>query len=358
MGRRLLVKNSDGQIIKLNRTEKAVANFLESSYGKFINSLGFEIPITTLTTVIKKVTEQRFFQIAPDDYVPVRVGEGAWSTQLTTFREYATGGTFDLGIINTANQNDRLATADAGVDAINVPIYNWAKQVTYSLFELNFAIKNSNWDLVEARQRSRKKNWDLGIQELAFLGIPSLANSTNKCYGLLNQPGVSINNTVITLPISAMNPTQLATFVGAMLTAYRQNVNHTVWPNRLVIPESDWNVMANPASSQFPVISRLALLLEQLRTVTKNPGFEILPSAYSDPTFDPTNSNLAIALPTYVLYNYDQDSIRMDIPVDYTATVQNSINGFQFQNVGYGQFSGVNLYRPLELMYFVISPTP
>jgi hypothetical protein len=42
----------------------------------------------------------------------------------------------------------------------------------------------------------------------------------------------------------------------------------------------------------------------------------------------------------------------MDIPVDYTNTLANSLDNFNFQNVGYGQFTGVQTYRPLELLYF------
>ena len=40
------------------------------------------------------------------------------------------------------------------------------------------------------------------------------------------------------------------------------------------------------------------------------------------------------------------------LQVDYTNTLANSLDNFNFQNVGYGQFSGVQAYRPLELLYF------
>jgi hypothetical protein len=54
----------------------------------------------------------------------------------------------------------------------------------------------------------------------------------------------------------------------------------------------------------------------------------------------------------YTLLNFNEQSIRMDIPVQYTSTLMNTINGFNFQNVGYGQFTGVQTYRPLETLYF------
>jgi hypothetical protein len=51
------------------------------------------------------------------------------------------------------------------------------------------------------------------------------------------------------------------------------------------------------------------------------------------------------------LLNYDEDSIVMNIPVDYTNTLANSVDNFMFNSAAFSQFSGVALYRPLELMY-------
>jgi hypothetical protein len=54
----------------------------------------------------------------------------------------------------------------------------------------------------------------------------------------------------------------------------------------------------------------------------------------------------------YTLLNYDEEALRMDIPVDYTNTLANSLDNFNFQNVAYGQFTGVVAYRPLEIFQF------
>jgi hypothetical protein len=58
------------------------------------------------------------------------------------------------------------------------------------------------------------------------------------------------------------------------------------------------------------------------------------------------------------MYRYDAESIRMDIPVDYTVTQPNTINNFQFQDAAYGQATGVIVYRQLELEYFDFAPAP
>lgn len=83
--------------------------------------------------------------------------------------------------------------------------------------------------------------------------------------------------------------------------------------------------------------------------MTKNQNFKILPNAYGDTAY---NTDAGIAKQRYVLTNYEEESIRMDVPVDYTNTLANSIDNFNFQNVGYGQFTGVLAYRPAELLYF------
>lgn len=164
-----VILNSKGQPVVLNAREKLLANNLQRQ----VNALGFDIDITSLTTIMKKVSEQKFFEIAPADYLPVRVGEGAWSAQLTTYRSYAIADDFGTGIINTGSNNGRLAVADAGVDAVNVAVRNWAKQVGWTLFDLELAAKSGNWDLVTSKEKSRKKNWDLGIQQVAFVGMAS-----------------------------------------------------------------------------------------------------------------------------------------------------------------------------------------
>lgn len=332
------ILNSKGEPVTLNKREDMVANVLQ----KQVNSLGYEISITTLTTIMKKITEQKFFEVAPADYLPVRVGEGAWSSNLVTYRSFSMGDEFETGVINTGGQNARLASGDVGVDSLSIKVLNWAKSIGWSLFDLQLAAKSGNWDLVTAKERQRKKNWDLGIQRVAFLG----ARGDSSCLGLLNQTGVTNNTTLITEPISGMTTAELKAFCAAVLETYRSNSARTAWPTHFIIPESDYLGLAAPASADFPIRSTLSLLEETFQVMTKNKGFKILPLAYGDPAYN------SLGVHRYVLLNYDEESIRMDIPVDYTNTLANSIDNFSFQNVGYGQFTGVLAYRPLEMIYY------
>lgn len=346
------ILNSKGNPILLTRQEKHLAEYVQRQVNeKHCNSLGYEISITTLTTVLKKITEQKFFEVAPANYLPIVVGEGMWSTQLTTYRSFDLADAFETGIVNTGGQNSRLATADAGVDALNIKVFPWAKSIGWSIFDLEFAARSGNWDLISAKERSRKKNWDLGIQRIAFLGADGQNGAGGACLGLLNQPGISVNTTVITQSISSMSTTQLKTFCAQVYEAYRSNNNRTAVPTHFIVPESDYNGMASTVSPDFPIKSILQLLEEMFQTITGKKDFKILSLAYGDAAYHSSIASIA-GKQVYVLLNYDEESLRMNIPLDYTNTLANSLDNFSFQNVAYGQFSGVLALRPLELLYF------
>lgn len=339
------ITNAKGEPILLNKREKALANALQRQL--ISNALGFEIDITTLTTIMKAVTEQKFFEIAPADYMPLRVGNGAWSTQLTTYRSFVIADDFETGVINTGGNNGRLASADAGVDALNVKVVNWAKSIGWTLMELAQASKSGNWDLVSAKEESRKKNWDLGIQKIAFLG----SSSDDGVVGLFGQSGVTVDTTTLAQAISSLSTVDLKAFCAAVLNVYRANAVRTAWPTHFIIPESDYLGLAAPVSADFPIKSVLQQLEEAFTVMTKKP-FKILPCVYGDHGAAGSGETYQ----QYALLNYDEKSLRMDIPVDYTNTLANSLDNFSFQNAGYGQYTGVKAYRPLEMLYFRFTP--
>lgn len=343
------ILNSKGAPIELTANEQYHADYTQRLVNeRFGNALGYEIPITTLTTIMKKISEQKFFEISPADYLPVRVGEGAWSAQLTTYRSFQMGDQFETGIVDTGGNNGRLATADAGVDALNIKVYNWAKAIGWSIFDLELAAKSGNWDLVTAKERARKKNWDLGIQRVAFLGARGNNASGGACVGLLNQSGVTINTTRITKAISSMTAAELKVLCAGLIEDYRSNCNRTAFPTHFIIPESDYNGLASQASADFPIKSTLQLLEEMFQVITRKKDFKILPLAYADAAYNSAEINKQV----YTFLNYDEESVRMDVPVDYTNTLANSLDNFSFQNAGYGQFTGVLAYRPLEMLYY------
>ncbi len=338
--------------VRLTTNEKYHAAWTQKMVNeRFGNALGYEVSITTLTTIVKKVSEQKLYEIAPADYLPIRVGEGTWSSNLTTYRSFDIADEFESGIINTGGSNSRMSVGDAGVDALNIKVNNWAKNCGWSIFDLEQAAKSGNWDLVAAKEKTRKRNWDLGIQRVAFLGARGQNGSGGSCLGVLNQATGQFDSTLITTKLSQMTPTQLASFQQAAIQRYRANCNYTAYPTHFIIPESDYNGLAVQSSPQFPVKSVLALLEEGFQIITRNKQFKILPLAYADVANAGGSLPSGAATGLYTLLNYDEESLRMDIPLDYTNTLANSLDNFMFQNAGYGQFTGVLAYRPAELYY-------
>lgn len=350
------VRGSNGELIILDQEESYHALRLQQEYertcpARLRNSLGYEVNITTLYAISKRVVEQKFATLMPADYMPVRIGENAWSDNILTYRDYALGGDFEAGNLNTGQANSRLADADAGIDSLTNPVINWAKQVNWSFAELKMAARSGNWDLVTSKERSRKKNWDLGIQRIAFLGSTVNPN----VLGLLTQNGITTNTSLITGNISAMTASAFAALVEGLIGAYRSNCSFTAWPTHFAIPELDYDGLQTlvPGTVGTYPVPMLKYLEDAFKAATRNQNFKILPCFYGDKVNNQTVASLNTNI--YALYNSDEDSLRMDIPVDYTNTLQNTINGFQFQNVGYGQYTGPLAYRPAEMLYFTHS---
>ncbi len=339
----------DGTPIILNAREQMQANYMERHLK---NDLGYEIPITTLTTIMKRISEQKYFEIFPADFFVVRAGEGAWSSKLTTYRSFNVAGEFEEGNINLGGDNARLASADAGVDALDINVYNWAKGIGWNIMGIQVAAKAGNWDLVTSKEKARKTNWDLGIQRVAFLGARGQNGIGGKCLGYLNQgSGITNNTTLITKPISSMTPAELKVFQKGVIEVYRENCKRTAWPDIFAIPESDYNGLTSQASPDFPLISTLEMLEKAFKVATRNKNFQILPLAYADAAYHTGVAGIE-GKQVYTLSRMDEESLRMDVPVPYTPTTANSLDGFNLQNAAYGEYTGALAYRPAEMVYF------
>jgi hypothetical protein len=315
--------------------------FFDPKTGEIMkNSLGYSQVISTLTAVGRKVSEQKFFEISPADYVPIVLGNGAYKRSIINWRTFVKGEGFEAGIISNASNNSQLSRADAAYDMISQNVISWATCISYNLFELQEALQaNTLFSLIEARALARKKTWDLGIQKTAFMGV---AGET----GLLNNANIANDASTISDKISHFSAANFNVFVGAIWEAYRANCVRSARADRFVIPESDWNGLINFPDATYPLKTRLQLLEEAFKTISQNQNFKILPCAYCDKeNYDTTNNK-------YMLLNYDESSIKMDIPIDYVQTTAGTTNGFTWENVAYGSFTGVVAQRPLEALYF------
>lgn len=342
------ILNSKGEHVVLNAREAARAQSLQNQFDRELkNALGFKLDITTLTGILKSVTDQKFYQLPLTDYVPISVGEAAWSEEIVKYRSFSTGDDFETGILNTGENGTRLAEVDAGFDAVRNPVLNWGKQINWNIMQLQIAARNGTIiDYVTSLETSRKKNWDLGLQKTLFWGQPDIQGVN----GLLTQSNVNANTTVITQYIKDMDATELQAFLSTIYNAYRDNCKGTAEPTHFIIPEADFNGLGRTANEQYNNKTLYQRILETFIMLTGNPNFKVLKNRYAQQEINADVPGLNKN--RYVLLNYDADSLRMDIPVDYTSTMQNSINGFTFSNVAYGQFTGVKAYREREMLYF------
>lgn len=308
-----------------------------------IASSGFKYLIDTMSFIRSEVIKQIFYELSIADYMPVDVGEAAWKSEIVQNLEFYEGGSFADGFTNQGGS--RTPQVDTALSQIRMPVKTWKKKVSWTIAQLAEAANVGNWDVVEAKLRSLKKNWDLGVQELAFTGLAGETDIT----GLLNNANVNINTTLLTEPISGMSDVEFQTFVGGLLKAYYANSNSTRLPDTFTLPTEDYLGLGAAASATFPNITKLEYLHNVMKKMTGNEGFKILPLTYAQAANNPD------AKDRYVLYRNDPETLKLSIPVDITMNQAYTLNGFDFEQLAYGQVSGVLVPRPREILYIDVT---
>jgi hypothetical protein len=313
------------------------------------NGAGYYRAIDTLTYIKKQVTEQKFYEFDVEEIVPIAVGDGAFSDDILTWRSFSNSGDFEAGLIRTGASQSRLARSETSVDSVSLNTYIWAKAIDYSIVDIEKALQANNWDIILAKHQARAKDWQLGIQLLALLGSKV---DTGLPGFLTGNVGTTDAATTITTFIKLMDAATLATFVATVIGVYFKNTNSTVMPDTFLIPMQDFlglGTLTPGTVGTFPV-PRIEYLTNLFKQTTRNPNFKIIPNAYCDIAV--ATALRGIAYNMYMLYRKDPTSVRMDIPVWPITTQPGTVNNFQFEDVAFGQLTGVGYYRPLEATKF------
>jgi hypothetical protein len=324
-------------------------SLFNSNGGIDSSSLGYRYTMQTTTLIQPRVSKQKFYEIPFANYIPVRMGQGAYLEEIKTNVQYDSAGDFESGIQGTG-QNTRISQVSTGLAPITYKIKTWVGGYQYSIMELEKALRADNWNVQEAKHRALVKRWQLGVQRVAFLG--SYTDPTG-VPGLLSNASVNISTSIIAQQISSMNYTQFATLVSLLMGDYFTNSNSTEYPTHFAIPQSDWNGLAVPVNPQFPVAGSMMIdyLQQAFVKVTGNPGFTIYPVAYADQANNKgvwtTNGTFR-----YCLYRKDEESGVMDIPLDLTQLAPNTSDNFNWNGVSYGQFTGMQIIRVPEFRYY------
>lgn len=311
-------------------------------------SLGYKYVIDTLTYIIPEVVKQKFYTVTPSDFIPVEVGRGGLSDAIVTNLQYSSGGSFFDGLIPVGTSDIRLPSVTSGIAPKSIDVNQWAKSLGWNIVEVQQAMYNNRWDVIEGNLIALKTNYDLGIQQVAFLGDP---NNLTRTPGLLTNTDINTDVSTITEPISGMSSTEFQNFVGTILPSYTANSNVTeTSPDLFIMPLSDYQGLGRATSDGFPIGTKLQYLLDTFRQMTGNPNFQIKGLAYADAARNPDGKNI------YMLIKRNSENYRMDIQIPFTLLAPNTPNNFAFQQVALSRFTGVGVYRPLEILKYEYTP--
>ena len=305
-------------------------------------NIGFNRHISVLTAIRPKILEQKFFEISIADYIPIVVGEDAWSDSILFQNSIYTGSDFEQSLVGYSASDQLLATSNVGLVSQTVPVMPFANTTGWTIHELNTYARGTGNSLLEQKSKSQKKVWDLGIQKVAFIGLLSNPNVT----GLLNNPFVTNDTVTIPKKISAMTAKEFNTFLKSVLAKYYQNSGSTdASPNRFVIPMSDYLGLVEPYSESESK-ARITLMYDAFKMATGRKDFEIKGVAYGD------SNNNGLGVNRYVMYNTNDETLQMDIPVPFQFLAPETSNNFSMNQVAVGQFTGVTVRRPQQVLYF------
>lgn len=348
------MKSKNTQPFAINRKgelwtpEGLVGNINDAETVEFMNSLGSDQTITTLTQIMPKIIEQKFYEIKLSDYFSVAVGQGnPFAEELFNWKTGVTGDDFETGLVNTVNANSNKYADDITVEPYRTKTFTWVRDVQWNIIqEKVFSQGTQNLSYVQAKYTARKKQYDLGIQRTGIIGLKS---NQADAPGLLTQPTVPINTQLITKPISTMTTTELDTFVATIIGEYVNQTEFTATPDTLVVPARDFYGLTSATTSQFPIKSKMTYLREAFSEAVGR-EFKILPLAWAQQDRNATVANLNKN--RYVLYNNSPDTLEMNIPLDFTLTTPGTANNFDYSSIAYSRFTGLRVFRPKEIQYF------
>lgn len=315
---------------------------LWNSYGP-TSTNAMEQIITTQTQIVAGVIDTKYYELlgqSLSDFVPFDVGTAADNLSLFQYTSEYVGNDFKSGLVDVNNGLQQNALSDIAISGFNVKINFWRHDYKISAEQLAVGQKNAvAFSIIEAKEKARKKVWDLGLQDVLFNGL-----GDGETYGINNQPNVTVNTSLLPVKVTAMTAAQVKTFASSVVNTYLTNNNTTQLPNRWLMPTNEFVGLGVPVDPTYP-LKTLRDVLEEAFKAAGCVDFKIVHSTYNN-TADSTG-----LLGRHVFYHYDPESIRMFVPKDYTPSALFPMNGLDMISVAQGQFTGVVVFRPKEVLY-------
>jgi len=272
---------------------------------------GIEQVITTTTQIVAGVVNKLYYELMGQklsDFVKIEVGRGANSLQLFQYASAYVGSPFKAGIINpTATGINADVNSNIQIGSLTIPVNYW--RMKYTLGQEAIAIASANaetFSLIEENEKARKKVFDLGLQESTFLGL-----NDGKSFGLLNQPNVTVNTTLMTAELDAMTDDQFQTFLANAPGVYAANANGTMMFNRMLVPQKAFLALQQPYGSYGE--TRKTILERAFQGIVGS-DFKIVHTTYNMGATAAADSTKG----RYVFYNTNEDNLVMELPKPYT----------------------------------------
>lgn len=318
---------------------------------KAVNAL-FDYPtagvvqtVDTITDIVYGVVKTKYYELAGQkltDFINIDAsGRGAYMGTISQFVDAYVGSPFEQCIINPAStgiHND--ATADIAVDMIEARNNFYRQKYSVSNEELKMAAANRvAFDVIEQKEKARKKNWDLGLQRVLFNGL-----NDGRTYGLLNQSGVTVNTSLLPKATNAMTVAQLQAFAGGALAAAFANSNQTIMPNRWLMPTSEYMALGVPYGSTFGMPTVKEVLEKAFIAAGAPDDFKIVHAKYCEGIGGQSKGR-------HVFYNTDTDNIIMHTPKPYTPHPLYAQGALDMVSDAEGQFTGVWVKRTGSVLY-------
>lgn len=287
-----------------------LTNSLRVNNSGLATGTGFEQTITTLTDIIAGVVETKYYELNGQklsDFCKIEVGKGAYQTNLMQYAISYTGNTGKAGLINpTANGINKDANATIQIGQLTMPNNFWRFAYEVSNELVRMAERNpETFSIIEEHEKARKKIFDLMLQEAWFKGL-----GDGKSFGLLNQPNVTVDTTLMTAELGAMTDAQFQTFIAKAPDVFNSNANYAINFNRMLIPSAQYYALTQPYG-QFG-LNRLQVLEDAMKRVA-GADFKIVHATYATGA-----SAQGSGKGRYVFYNDDADNLCAYLPVPYT----------------------------------------
>ena len=304
---------------------------------------GLEATITTLTDIIGGVVETKYYELNGQklsDFCKIEVGRGAYATELMQYASTFVGNNGKQGIVNpTANGISKDANSSIQIGSIKMPNNFWRWDYTVTNELVNMAQKNAEtFSIIEENEKARKKIWDLMLQDAWFNGL-----GDGRSYGLLNQPNVTVNTTLMTAELGDMTDAQFQTFLAKVAGEYNKVSNYTISFNRMLIPSEQYFALTQPYGTFG--LNRLQVLEDAMKRIV-GADFKIVHAKYCTGA-SAQGGNKG----RYVFYNDDADNVCAYLPVPYTPMPLFPQGSLDLISQAHGQFVCPFLKREASMMY-------